>query len=460
MGKKCTKCGAEISGKAKFCSVCGASIEEQVKTSQNTDEKIKLENKGKIAVITAIAVVALAGGGYALVSGMANKNVKEEKTVKQETDSIKEEKKVTQSVMESNTEKKQETTPKFSDLKEVEEYKKNKISDITEVLNDNEIEYTVSANGDIVTIKNEYQILGEEYQMNGIACSLCDYKGGKVDDVINIQIPYNAEKEIDKSDNKMKLIYELLRYTEGEAILNKYDTYEQFLNVINNYTNNESEIYVSPYCKIIIENQDNMNILKYSYYLPTEHSIEYSLDYISFETYEDYNEFRKSAYDTIREATEDEHFKLWNGSSGDANGGPTMEMAYDNECVIKVYFGKPDETENNNLGVELVFSLSGVFEDEITKVSEEPTRAKVIEFINTVLDYVKYDDITADEILNELLTARMIGSEECYRGEYPYLKGVLDSEEEYTYGQYPNITNTGWNFDVYIPIEVEGCLNK
>lgn len=84
MGKKCTKCGAEISGKAKFCPICGAPIEEQVKTSQNTDEKIKLDNKGKIAIITAIAVIALAGGGYALASGIANKTAKEEKPVKQE----------------------------------------------------------------------------------------------------------------------------------------------------------------------------------------------------------------------------------------------------------------------------------------------------------------------------------------------------------------------------------------
>ena len=82
MGKKCTKCGEEITGKAKFCPVCGAPIEEQVNTSQNTDEKIKLENKGKIALITAIAVVVLAGGGYALASGVTDKATKEEKPVK------------------------------------------------------------------------------------------------------------------------------------------------------------------------------------------------------------------------------------------------------------------------------------------------------------------------------------------------------------------------------------------
>ncbi len=82
MGKKCTKCGAEISGKAKFCPVCGAPVEEPIKMTENVENEVNRGNKGKILAITAIAVAVLAGSGYAFASGMINKTTGQEETTK------------------------------------------------------------------------------------------------------------------------------------------------------------------------------------------------------------------------------------------------------------------------------------------------------------------------------------------------------------------------------------------
>lgn len=82
MGKKCTKCGAEISGKAKFCPICGAPVEEPIKMTENVENEVNRGNKGKILAITAIAVAVLAGSGYAFASGMINKTTGQEETTK------------------------------------------------------------------------------------------------------------------------------------------------------------------------------------------------------------------------------------------------------------------------------------------------------------------------------------------------------------------------------------------
>lgn len=60
MSKKCTNCGTELKEKAKFCSVCGTAVPEEI------NEVLKPKIAGKKIAMAVVAGAVLVGGGFAV----------------------------------------------------------------------------------------------------------------------------------------------------------------------------------------------------------------------------------------------------------------------------------------------------------------------------------------------------------------------------------------------------------
>lgn len=98
MSKKCTNCGTELKEKAKFCSVCGTAVPEEI------NEVLKPKIAGKKIAMAVVAGAVLVGGGFAVYGKIGAKSSQQKEPVKVENSTKKNET--------AKTEQKEQEEPK------------------------------------------------------------------------------------------------------------------------------------------------------------------------------------------------------------------------------------------------------------------------------------------------------------------------------------------------------------
>ena len=338
-------------------------------------------------------------------------------------------------------------------MEAVEKYKDNKMAAYRAAFDGNQISYGMTANEDVLYLLDEtYQIFETDYDIEQVAFSVYDYHQQRIQSVISYVYDYHPEKGLSVDDPYVKLLYELIQITGDEFLLSKITSCEALVTKLQGLGEGNC-ICATDNCRLAIEKEEaSVYSIRFAYIESVNTNVVAEPTYIEFETYADYQAFCDTlkCENLVDNVIANDNYEM----VAYGRDGASFVLTPVGEQQAFILF----EVKNASIAYGVENNFAKKIDIQVCLMEDAPLEeiksAECRECITKVLKYIGDTNLDVDKVTEEMITYKQLkelGIENIRAGRW-FDVDVVGLEM----GQYPYIKE----YSVYIPIKVEGLLNK
>jgi len=337
-------------------------------------------------------------------------------------------------------------------MKEVENYRNNKLAAYRAAFENNKISYNMTANECVMyQLDGVYQIFDRDYEYEQVAYSLYDYHQQEMESGISFEYDFHPEKGLSADNPYVKMLYDFIQTTGEEVLLDKITSTEALIKEIEG-TEPGAWLCATDKCKLMVKKKSAaVHCIQFAHVERVYTNVVVEPVYREFTTYAEYEAFCNdvNAFNLVEKVIANTAYKIW---ESDEN---YVSLAYKTEDKGWVEFMSINMFHTNNPVYGVENNLAQVVGISLYDDNEQCIAA-FEECARKILKYLEDANVDIDKIIEEEITLCQLNklnldktSSRCLAAEW-YQISIGGSKE----GQYP-YTPTHC-----IPIKVEGLLNR